>query len=332
MPVVDASVLVIGGGAVGGVTAALMDGRVRRVTVLDANREHVALMREPGLEFDELGASRTVRLDAHATAEEIDGDFDLGLVTLKATALEVALPPLRGRAAAFVALGNGLVQERVAALLGEEHVLAGTVELGATNLGPGRLRQTTRNPYVIGELDGERRPRTDLAAAVLGAAGDVVVSANIRGQIWSKLLVNSTFSGLGAVSGGLYRDVAATPAGRRAIAATWSEGHRVGIAEGLALEPVLGIDPGDLAGGERTRVEDAIDTVIAHAGATEASMLQDIRRGLPTEVDVINGAVVARASAHGLEAPLNARIVELIHSYERGEAEPSPAVLEELGR
>ena len=55
MPVVDASVLVIGGGAVGGVTAALMDGRVRRVTVLDANREHVALMRDPGLEFDELG-------------------------------------------------------------------------------------------------------------------------------------------------------------------------------------------------------------------------------------------------------------------------------------
>jgi ketopantoate reductase len=47
---------------------------------------------------------------------------------------------------------------------------------------------------------------------------------------------------------------------------------------------------------------------------------------------VISGAVAARAAAHGLGAPLNARIVELIHSYRRGEAEPSPAVLEELGR
>ena len=45
---------------------------------------------------------------------------------------------------------------------------------------------------------------------MLGAAGDVHVTANIRGQIWSKLLVNSTFYGLGAVSGGLYRDVASS--------------------------------------------------------------------------------------------------------------------------
>ena len=236
--VIDASVLVFGGGAARGVTAAPMAGKVRGVTVLDANREHVARMRDPGLEFDELGSTQTVRLDVHATADEIDGSFDLARVTLKAPALETALPPLRGRAAAFVSLGNGLVQERVASLLGEERVLAGTVELGATHLGPGRLRQTTRNPYVIG----------------------------------------------------------------------------------------------DLAGGERDRVEDAIDTVIGHAGATEASVLQDIRRGLATEVDVINGAVVARAAPRGLEAPLNARIVELIHSCERGEAEPSAAVLEELGR
>jgi 2-dehydropantoate 2-reductase len=82
---------IIGGGAFGGVTAALMDGKVRRITVLDANREHVARMRDPGLELDELGSTRTVRLDAHAPADEIDGSFDLGPATLKAPRTSAAV-------------------------------------------------------------------------------------------------------------------------------------------------------------------------------------------------------------------------------------------------
>ena len=53
-------------------------------------------------------------------------------------------------------------------------------------------------------------------------------------------------------------------------------------------------------------------------------MLQDVERGLRTEVDVINGAVVERARELGLEAPANAQVVELVHAYERGELSPSP--------
>jgi 2-dehydropantoate 2-reductase len=332
--VVDASVLVIGGGAVGGVTAGLMADGVRRVVVLDANDEHVRRMRDPGLELDILGTERIVRLEATSVPEELEGPFDFALVTLKAPALDVALPPLRDLAESFVALGNGLVADRVAGLVGAERLIAGTVELGATNLGPGRLRQTTRNPFVIGELDGTRRPRTERLAEVLGAAGEVHITTNIRGQIWSKLLVNSAFSALGAVSGGLYRDVGAEPTGRRAIAAVWSEGHRIGIAQGLELARALGIDPGQITfdpkGPLTHATESAIDVVIGLAGATEASMLQDLKRGMLTEVDVINGAVVARAAELGLDAPRNARIVELVHAFERGELAPSPAHLAEL--
>jgi 2-dehydropantoate 2-reductase len=49
-----------------------------------------------------------------------------------------------------------------------------------------------------------------------------------------------------------------------------------------------------------------------------------------TEVDVINGAVVERAAAHGLPAPLNARVVELVHQFERGERAPSTDLFEGL--
>jgi 2-dehydropantoate 2-reductase len=335
--VIDASVLVIGGGAIGGVTAGLMTGHVRRVAVLDANHEHVSLLRDPGLRLDELGTERIVPLEAYGSVAEIDGRFDFGLVTLKAQNLEAALAEIVARdlVEVFAGLGNGLVQDRVAALVGRERLVAGIVEWGATNLGAGHLSQTTRNVFVVGELDGSARERTDRLARVLATVAEVRVSTNIRGQIWSKLLVNSAFSGLGVVGGVLYRDVAAHDAGRRALCGLWSEGHRVGLAEGLELEPVLGIAADELVVAvdgqpDWARIERALDTALALAGATKASMLQDVERGALTEVDVINGAVVERAATHGLPAPLNARVVELVHQFERGERAPSTDLYEGL--
>src|SRR5918998_3121123 len=166
---IDASILVIGAGAIGGVTAAKTEGGVRGVSVLDADEEHVGRMRDPGLLLDELGEERQVRLDAHADVSDLEDPFDFALVTLKAPHLEAALGPLveRGLARAYVSLGNGLVQDRIAAIVGGENLIVGTVEWGATNLGPGHLAQTTRAPFVIGEPDGKTKDRTQLLAQAL---------------------------------------------------------------------------------------------------------------------------------------------------------------------
>jgi 2-dehydropantoate 2-reductase len=75
----------------------------------------------------------------------------------------------------------------------------------------------------------------------------------------------------------------------------------------------------------------AVETMMGKLAATKASMLQDLERGVPCEVDVINGAVVERGRDHGVPTPLNARLVELVHGYERGEGEPSPEAFELLG-
>src|SRR3712207_6103093 len=216
----------------------MADG-VRRVAVLDADEEHVARMRA-GLKVDVLGEGRRVALEAHADPDGLDGPFDFALVTLKAPHLEAALAPLveLGLVRTYVSLGNGLVQERIAGIVGEGGLIWGTVEWGATNLGPGRLAQTTRAPFVIGEPDGEIRDRTRLLADALGVVEDVRLTENIGGQVWSKLLVNSSFSGLGAVSGLLYREVMEDPDGREAALALWREGHDVGTAQGLRLEQV----------------------------------------------------------------------------------------------
>jgi 2-dehydropantoate 2-reductase len=333
--VIDAAVLVVGAGAIGGVTAAKMTGAVRTLAVLDSNREHVERLREPGLLLDDLGEERRIRIDAYADPAQLQGRFDFALITLKATHLDAALRTLRERDAAscFVSLGNGLVQERIGDLVGEDRLIAGTVEWGSTNLGPGHLAQTTRAPFVIGELDGPPRERTELLARALETVADVRVTANIRGQIWSKLLINSVFSGLGAVGGLVYRDVVADPAGRRVSYGMWREGYDVGLAEGLELDEVLGVPADALVVSDESdlpRAEEALGVVMSSAGATKASMLQDLERGVPTEVDVINGGVVERGRRHGVPTPLNDRVVDLIHAAERGERRPSPEAFGEL--
>jgi 2-dehydropantoate 2-reductase len=333
---IDASVLVVGAGAIGGVTAAKMEGGVRRICVLDANEEHVERMRDPGLLLDELGEERLVRLDAYSDPTDLEGPFDLALVTLKAPHLEAALGRLveRGLAETFVSLGNGLVQDRIAGIVGDENLVVGTVEWGATNLGVGHLAQTTSGPFVIGEPEGPTKERTHLLAEALGGSvAEVRITENISGQVWSKLLVNSAFSGLGAVSGLLYREVVADPAGKEAALAVWREGYDVGVAQEIALDEVLGVPADSLVvrGPEdRQRADEALEVAMGYAGATKASMLQDLEKGAKTEVDVINGGVVERGREYGVETPLNERVVELMHSMEWGERRPGRDVLEQL--
>jgi 2-dehydropantoate 2-reductase len=332
---VNARVLVVGAGAIGGVTAARLARAGVEVAVLDANPEHVRLMRSPGLLYDELGDESHVPLDAAQRADDLRGRFDFALVTLKAPHLDSALPPLvQGDLVdTWVSLGNGLVQDDVERIVGADRLLVGTVEWGATNLGPGHVRQTTVAPFVVGEVDGCATDRIDRLAAVLEHAAEVRVSTAILGQVWSKLLVNSTFSGLGAVTGLLYGEIADDPVGREVSYRLWTEGYDVARAGDVTLDEVLGIDPVSLVvrdGSDRSGNEAALTTMMSRVAATKASMLQDLERGALTEVDVINGGVVSAARRLGLPSPLNTRVVQQVHACERGERVPDRDALVEL--
>jgi 2-dehydropantoate 2-reductase len=185
---------------------------------------------------------------------------------------------------------------------------------------------------VIGEPDGSDSDRVRRLAEVLGTAADVQVSRNIRGQVWSKLLINSTWSGLGAASGLLYGEIAAHPVGRRVALGVWREGVAVGHAQGLELQEQVGVRAEDMASEDDATADRAVETMMSRLSATKASMLQDLERGVPCEVDVINGALVERGREHGVPTPLNAAIVELVHGYERGDGRPSPDAFETLAQ
>ena len=328
----DGQVLVVGAGAIGGVIAAALTTHGRPVQVLDADPAHVAHLRHPGLVTDRLGTVTTTRIDAVTDVDDLGGRFTTAIITVKAPRLAAALGPLAGRdlVDTYLSLGNGLVQDRIGAVVGADRLVTGVVEWGATNLGAGHVAQTTTGPFVIGEPDGTTSARLTGIAELLTDVADVRTTPDIRGQVWSKLLVNSAMSGLGAVTGLRYGQIAADPLGRRALYGLWREGWDVGVAQHLRLDTVLGVHPDELAvrpGHPVEAADRALDAAMAVAAATKASMSQDLERGIPTEVDVINGGVVTTGRRLGLPTPLNARVVDIVHECERGSRRPDVANL-----
>jgi 2-dehydropantoate 2-reductase len=306
-------ILVVGGGAIGGITAAQMPCNV---VVLDANAEHVARLRNPGLVYEQEGVEHTVRLGAVTSIDELDGDFDFALIAVKSPQHREVLEPLvaRGGIDTFVSLGNGLIQDRMEGIVGKCNLLACIVEWGGSNVAPGRLVRDSLGGYMIGELDGSDSERARVLARCLEPVGPVRITSNVRGMIWSKLLINSTFTGLSAVSGLRYGGVAEQ--GRDAVFALWAEGVAVADAQELRLESVH-VDP--------YRFDDAaLVEYMKESGNVRPSMLQDLDVGRLTEVDVVNGGVASRGRDFGVPTPCNDRVVELVHSMERGECSPSP--------
>jgi len=305
---------VVGGGAIGGITAAGLDADV---VVLDANEAHAARLNDPGLVVN--GAA-PVPLRTVTHPDRLDGEFDFALLAVKAPLHATVIPPLveRGGIGAFVTLGNGLIQDRIERMVGAGNLLACLVEWGGSNVGPGELIRDSEGGHAVGELDGTLSDRARALAAALEPVGRTRVTDNVRGMIWTKLQVNSTFTGLSAVSGLRYGGVAEQ--GPEAVFALWEEGLRVARAQGLKLDTMHGVHADEFGPA-------GLEQMMRHMANVRPSMLQDLDAGRATEVDVVNGGVAAKGRELGIPTPHNDAVVELVHAMERGARAPDPKYL-----
>ena len=169
-------VLVMGSGGLGGYFGGMLAHQGHDVTFV-ARGAHLAAMRERGLEVrtDEQ-TYRFSPVSAVAAPEEATGDFDLILFTVKgydAEAAATALRPVIGPTTAVLTVLNGVDSaEQLAAILGPEHVLAGTTFIRSTLAEPGMIEQMgTLRRVVFGEFSGGVTPRVERVAAALRAAG-----------------------------------------------------------------------------------------------------------------------------------------------------------------
>lgn len=327
--------LIIGAGALGGLVAARMRAVGRSVSLATRNAPSAAALRASGLRVTGIGGSVAVDLADIAPVDAyLAGDpFDLIVLATKAQdAIEVApkVCELLGAGGTLLPIQNGGVSQLLAERFGEERVLGGLSNLGATLVAPGVYEQRNAGHLLIGELTGGVSPRVERIRQWLDGSVDVKVTANLRGCVWSKLLLNCAVTTLGAIAAQTMREYIGTVEGRELFDRTYDEALSVALATGARPERML-VDPvppgweGRSVPGE---AQDAwLQQVLGAYGDLKASMLQDLERGRSTEIDFINGYIVELGRQLGVPAPVNAAIVETVHAITRKQCLPGPDLL-----
>ena len=331
-------ILIVGIGALGGTIAARAIRTGLPVRLAARNTDSAKALGKSGLRVSGIGGDvRADVIDVAAVEDYGKGDqFDLVLLATKAQdALEVA-PQLVGLLApegVMLPIQNGGVARVLADRLGEDKILGGFSNLGATMVEPGVYEQKNAGHLLIGELAGGVSERVERVARALGRAIEVKVSSNLTGAIWSKLLINCSVTTLGALCSQTMRQYMETEAGKKVFRRTYEEALSVALAIGtrlerLAVDPIPPGWPSNFAAEEH--YESWVEAVIAFYGDIKPSMLQDLERGRKTEIDFINGYVVALGHASGMLVHMNAAITNLVHQIERGVLQPTRERMNEL--
>src|SRR6266446_3085375 len=328
-------ILIVGVGALGGTIAARAIRSGLPVRLAARNNDSAKALRRSGLRVSGIGGEvRADAIDVAAVEDYGKGDqFDLILLATKAQdALEVA-PHVLGLLApegVILPIQNGGVARALADRHGEDKILGGFSNLGATMVEPGVYEQKNAGHLLIGELAGGVSERV---ARALGRAIEVKVSSNLTGAIWSKLLINCSVTTLGALCSQTMRQYMETESGKKVFRRTYEETLSVALSVGARLErltvdPIPPGWPSNFAAEEH--YESWVEAVIAFYGDIKPSMLQDLERGRRTEIDFINGYVATLGHASGVPVHMNVTITGLVHQIERGDLQPTPDRMNDL--
>jgi 2-dehydropantoate 2-reductase len=316
-------ICVYGAGAIGGYLGCQLALAGQDVTLI-ARGPHLAALRARGVRLLIDGEERVAR--PHATDDPSEaGPQDYVIVTLKAhsvPAITDALQPLLGPDSVVVWAVNGVPWWYFYGLagpwegrrldsvdpdgsqwdkIGPERVLGCVVYPAAEVVEPGVIRHIEGNRFTLGEPNGEKSERVRRLAQAFIAAGLRAPVRRVRDEIWVKLWGNLSFNPISALTLETL-DVVATDAGTRAVA-------RAMMVEAQAIGEKLGVR---FAVDVDRRIEGA-----AAVGSHRTSMLQDLERGRPMEIDALVTAVQEMGRLVGVETPTIDTVLALVQQRAR---------------
>jgi 2-dehydropantoate 2-reductase len=298
-------VCVVGAGAIGSLFAAHL-ARVTDVAVLTRRDEHAHALNEQGLRVSGRH-DFTVRVTAATVARDLP-DFDLGIIATKATGLESAAASLeRGFPdATFMTVQNGLGAEEVVRRHGDWPLVSAVTFMSGTKHSDTHVEYILDTATWLGPYGNTTFDRVREIAALLVDSGlRAEALPDLRPAQWSKLIFNATVNGVSALTG-LPHDPHFAAEGDvsdlgHLVHDLVDEGKRVAEAAGVELHD----DPWEM-------------NVLAtkRGSAHYPSMLEDVVARRPTEVELINGALVREALRRNVPAPLHTALYRLVRARE----------------
>jgi 2-dehydropantoate 2-reductase len=312
-------IAIFGAGAIGGLLAARLCQAGADVTII-ARGPHLAAMQDNGLTLRSGADTLTVRPRCLARAADA-GVQDAVIVTLKAHGLSAAagdIASLMGPATALVTGVNGVPywyfyglegpwrDRRVESVdpggrlwetLPPSQAIGCIVYPAAEIVAPGVIEHTYGDRFSLGEPDGSRSPRVEALSKMFISAGlKAPVRPRIRDELWVKLWGNLAFNPISALTLATLDRITGEPALRALCRGMMLEAKAV--AEALGVKFAIDVDK-RIAGG-------------AEVGVHKTSMLQDLERGRPMEIDALLGAVVELGDVVALPMPLCTAVLALL--------------------
>lgn len=327
---------IMGVGSLGTILGAYITKAGYEIDLIDPYEEHVKVLNEQGAHV--VGTVDFVQPVHAITPDQMEGVYDLIIFMAKQTFNETSIPQIAAHIdenSTVCVCQNGIPEYAVSAVIGPERVVGAPVGWGATFRGPGCSELTTAEGalnFTCGSLVGPVNDRVLLCKKVLESMGEVVVSENLLGLRWTKLLMNATFSGLSTALGTTFGGVLDNDDAMKLILKIGKECLDVASQAGVTLEDYEGYSFYEAfkMGNHKTN-QDSIALIrkiwSVHYKLT-ASMAQDILRGKRCEIFNINGVVCDTGRQVGIPTPVNDLIVKLVDGMQNGTEKYIPENIE----
>lgn len=290
-------IAVMGAGGVGGYYGAVLARAGEDVTFI-ARGAHLEAIQKSGLKVESQAAGNFALPQVKATNNPADaGPVDLILFATKAYDLETAaaaLKPCLGAETVILPLLNGVdIADRIAAVVGREHVLGGMCQISAAIQSPGVIRTVgPLNKIVFGELSGGTSARAQAVHQVLTKAGiNAELSERVLVDIWNKFLFICALGGVCTVTASLLGPVRADPDTRALLVGVMEEVHALARRQGVPLKSSI--------------VQDTLAAIDKLPEGTRPSMLLSLEQGAKLEVDALNGTAARLGKQLGVPTPVN---------------------------
>ena len=331
-------ICIIGPGAIGGIVAGLLTWEGYTVQLVSKYPELAKKISRNGIQIEGYGGDFTIPVPAVAYPEELNGDFDYILIATKADSLvEVAekMLPFLHNNSRVVSMQNGICEDMLAKVVGEERTVGCVVGFGGTMHEPGRVEMTSGGEMVIGNWNRQRDQELKQLAAILSHVVETRISDNILQELYSKLIINSCITTLGAVSGQYLGAMLASRLSRKlfievireALAVADAMGIRVPAGAGGKLDYYKFMAPGPLSGIRRHLT---IRVIGMKYRRLKSSSLQSLERGRKTEVDIYNGYIARKGKELGVGTPVNEKLNQMVAEIEQGKRQISPDNFREI--
>lgn len=343
-------IAIIGAGAVGGQVGGHMVKNGEDVVFIDGWPEHVDTMNRDGLHLTGVTDAEEFTVPVRAlhmcdVQSLSKGDpIDIAFVCVKSYDTDWAtrlIKPYLAPDGYVVSLQNCMNEEFIANVVGWGKVVGCIAAKISVELrGAGHVHRNVPvhgNKHTVfraGEVNGEITDRVHEVARICGYTDSSMVTDNIWGERWSKLVANASGNGVSASTGLSSGEIADNPHLREVKMKLAAETIQAGEAAGFKLEKMKGLTSDTYVAavnGDKKARELVEESIIADGKKSQEgarpSMGQDMVKGRRTEIDYMNGLVVQKGRENGIPTPTNEGLIEAVKKVERGEAAASPDLL-----